>query len=277
MSAPRRRTIRNSQSGLTSLEVVLMGVLCAVVAVVTIDMAMVMWGYTFNDQACRDAARAAAAATNPDTGYRAAQAALEVHRADGAIVTDPICDRLANPNDFIFVDKPPDGMPYVQVTTRAQVHVPFAFDLWGKLSQFGNVKCAKTYLFPLLNLDFYPRPVVTGNREVEPDPPTAWQDSTPPTEGDPGDYTPPPPADTPPPSDPPLFTPMPEGGEAGPPAGTSFPPPAEPPPPPPPPAGGGEGDGGGGDPGSGDPGDDGGDGSQNSGGHGSHGGGNGNG
>lgn len=176
----RRRN--RSMTGMTSLEAALMGLLCFVFAAFSCCLLMLFWGYSFNDEACRDAARTAAASNDEATAYRMVQAALAAHRADGTFVSDPICDRFTHPSDFVF-SKDPETGPFVQVTTRCQISTPFSIGFFGKPFRPGKVDCARSYLFPLLAANYDPQKIVQPR--PRPTPPPTSQPPPPPQEPEP--------------------------------------------------------------------------------------------
>ena len=140
-----------SRTGMTSLEIALVVCTAIVLLGLTADLLIVIWGYALNDTAARDAARAAASTGDQQSGYSAALAAINVHRGDGYLVTNPQCDTTAHPLDFVYMPQPPDASPpYVTVTTRCRVNAPFSPTGFGAQFALGGIDFARSYTFPIL-------------------------------------------------------------------------------------------------------------------------------
>jgi hypothetical protein len=145
-------------NGMTALEVALVASLSVMFCIFAIDVWFFVWGYTLNDTAARDAARAAANAGDLTTAQRHIQGSLYRHRGFGA-VGNPTCDWQTNHDDFVFAKDPEDGIPYVRVTTRCTLTPPFPIYLFGQGWSAGPTELKRTYTFPLVVMPFRPRTV----------------------------------------------------------------------------------------------------------------------
>jgi hypothetical protein len=130
--------------------------LLAVVAVLCANVGIMSLASSMNDSACRDAARAAAQASNRTTAISMAQAALKAHSTDGYFVSQPTIDT----SDFVYEDysgSPPDNTsPYVQVTTSSTVRVPAPILFFGaKFGKDGTMTFNRTYTFPIVRTTLY--------------------------------------------------------------------------------------------------------------------------
>lgn len=128
-------------------------------ALVTIDMAFLLYGANINDKACRDACRAAAQANNAGTARQLADATISAQRLAGdtigqSIVTRPVITSLVY-QDFGAQRPPlgflrPDRSPFVQITTQCNSTLPFAPpSLLGNVIP-GSFTFRQTYTFPIV-------------------------------------------------------------------------------------------------------------------------------
>lgn len=146
------RTSGRTQSGSAFIELGMLSVVLVAIAILCLDIGIVAWGTSRNDEACHDACRAAADGTDHDDALNRAQAALVAHTADGFWMTTPKVDT----NSFVFQDyagKPPAGEgPYVTVTTTSQIKVPVPLSFLG--AKFGDTKinASKSFSFPLVKV-----------------------------------------------------------------------------------------------------------------------------
>lgn len=149
---------RNTASGHVLIELSMLSVLFVVFAVLAVDVCYLIMGSEVNDRACRDAARAAAAADNYTTSLQMARAAVIPHQADGTYVSSPQVDSIA----FVYEDfagSPPENTsPYVSVTTRSTVRVPAPIIFLGSsIFSEGKMQFSKTYIFPIVKTQLYLR------------------------------------------------------------------------------------------------------------------------
>ena len=153
---PVRRPVRSGSSGHVLIELSMLSVLFVVIGVLCLDVGYLILGSEVNDRACRDAARAAAAADNYATSLQLAKAAVAPHAADGTYVTSPLVDTTA----FVYQDfngSPPTNVsPYVSVTTHCKVRVPAPILFLGTaFLSSGAMQFTKTYVFPIVKTQLY--------------------------------------------------------------------------------------------------------------------------
>jgi Flp pilus assembly protein TadG len=142
--------------GNTILELATISGLLVVVALLCADIGIVSMGAAMNDQACRDACRAAAQASNMTEATNMARASLKAHTADGYFVTTP----SITPGGLVYQDfggnAPPDTSPYVEVSTRNTVRIPAPVLFFGaKFGQGGTMNFTKKYTFPIVRTTLY--------------------------------------------------------------------------------------------------------------------------
>lgn len=120
-------------------------------AVLAMHMCVSMYGAFFNDQACRDAARAAAQGENITQATRQAQAVLKSHQINNGYLSSPVLKLPIVYNDF-GGSPPPQTSPYVQLTTSTTVTPPFqAMTFFNAgLLQDGKIVFTQTYTFPIV-------------------------------------------------------------------------------------------------------------------------------
>lgn len=111
---------------------------------------------SINDRACRNAARAAADASNRDASLTRAQAVLAASRTTGALYGPVSLDT----SKFVFEDfdgtPPPNTEPYISVTTVMPCVIPAPISILGNkvgISQTANF--TRTYKFPIVKLKLY--------------------------------------------------------------------------------------------------------------------------
>jgi hypothetical protein len=150
------RSRRVSCKGHILIELAMLSVLFVVMGVLCLDVGYLILGSELNDRACRDAARAAAAADNYTTSLQLAKAAVVPHAGDGFYVTSPQVDTAA----FLYQDfsgsPPANTSPYVSVTTHCNIHVPAPiFFLGTSFLSSGSMQFTKTYVFPIVKTQLY--------------------------------------------------------------------------------------------------------------------------
>lgn len=111
---------------------------------------------SINDRACRDAARAAADASDFATALKKAQAVMVSHSTSGPLYGPAKLDV----SKFVFEDyigtPPPNALPYVSVTTVMPCVIPAPIRLFSE--QIGDkqtVNFTRTYRFPIIKLKLY--------------------------------------------------------------------------------------------------------------------------
>ncbi len=135
------------------------GVAAGMITVMTLlctNISLLIMAASVNDKACRDAARAAAQASNYTGALKAARAALKGHPTDGYFVSTPVM----NDSDLVYEDfggnPPPDTSPFVSVTTTTVVRIPAPFLMYG--AQFGaggTQTFRRMYTFPIVKTTLY--------------------------------------------------------------------------------------------------------------------------
>ncbi len=142
--------------GHSIIELAMLSVLFSIFAVFALDIGFVLLGSQMNDEACRDAARAAAQGSDYINSIRLARAALASHKPDGYYVTQPTLDAGA----FVYEDftgsPPPDTSPYVKVTTTTSVRIPApVFFIGASFGKDGTMQFSKSYTFPIVKTTLY--------------------------------------------------------------------------------------------------------------------------
>lgn len=230
-----------------SIELSVIALLVVFTALASFDIAIAAWGFSLADLAARDALRAACSTSTATAGLRAAQFTCLTHPGDGYWVTTPALaggavytDQYGNSSaeDFTYQPNPaqeplppqgngPAGAPWVQVTARCNILLPFKLGYFGTQSNGSKICYSRTYSGPILGVAYRPvSSIALGSA-----PPSF---SVPPSTGSPPSTASPsePQQPTPPTYQyPPLEPTIPPP----PPVGAIPPPPPSPPPPPPPP------------------------------------------
>ena len=142
--------------GNTIIELATISSLLVVVALFCANIGIISMGAALNDQACRDACRAAAQGSNLTEATNMAKASLKAHVADGYFITTP----AMVPGMLVYQDfagsPPPDTSPYVEVSTSNTVKIPAPVLFFGaKFGQGGTMKFTKKYSFPIVRTTLY--------------------------------------------------------------------------------------------------------------------------
>jgi hypothetical protein len=209
-----------------------------VACAIGLDLFFVVFGFTRLDSAARDAARAAGATGDPNTGLQAARYAAKAYKTDGYFVTQPTVGpevavlisppdplnlnyiggppydpgvTVQSPLDYQFIanpnyTNPATGAPFVIVTTRCSVRVPVPINIFGAQINNGTIAYARSYTFPILGVTY--KPTVPPATPPPPGPPPAPPAPAPPPAPPPPPGPPPPPYTAPPP----ITTPSPNSG-----------------------------------------------------------------
>lgn len=147
----RRRNYRR-QKGHLMFELPFASFFIILIALITANLSLLLWGINFNDRACRDAARSAAQGSDYDTALKLAKASMKAHRADGFMIGQP----QISVGDFVFEDfggsAPADNSPYVKVKTTTSVRIPAPILLLGlaPTSSNGMMTATCIYCFPIV-------------------------------------------------------------------------------------------------------------------------------
>jgi Flp pilus assembly protein TadG len=165
-SGMKRRSRKRSHRGAVSFMEIAMGSFLLLICVFFgLDAYVWMQAYMINDMACRDAARAAAAA-QPQTSTTtlaawqqaatdAANAQLRLHINNGPYISNPQLVNI-NWNDYNQVYPPPPQTPNVTVTTSIDFNLPAPIFFMGNMVMQGGggqkLTFRRTYVFPIINL-----------------------------------------------------------------------------------------------------------------------------
>ncbi|MBX9771273.1 MAG: hypothetical protein K2X29_07870 [Candidatus Obscuribacterales bacterium] len=146
----RRRNYRGAKGHLM-FELPFASFFMILIALITANLSLILWGINFNDRACRDAARSAAQGSDYETALKLAKAALKAHRADGFMIEQP----QISVGDFVYEDfggtAPADISPYVRVKTTTRVRIPAPILLLGLApASNGFMDSTCIYSFPIV-------------------------------------------------------------------------------------------------------------------------------
>jgi hypothetical protein len=129
----------------------------AVVTILCADIGIICLANSTNDQACRDACRAAAQGSDYGTALKLANAAIKQHKISSPYFGAPTIDM----GEFEYQDfggsPPPDTSPYVRVATSMTVRVPAPVNFAGAkfYPDDGTTKVRKLYEFPIVKTQLY--------------------------------------------------------------------------------------------------------------------------
>lgn len=154
---------RNSTPGSTRIctgqaiaELALACLLAIPICILGSCLVVVLMAISINDSACRDAARAAAQASDSATSLALAQTSIVAHQSSG-VMYGPVSLDAAK---FIYQDfagNPPANVsPYVQVTTKIPCVIPAPIPMIsGAIGMPNAVTFNRTYRFPIVKLKLY--------------------------------------------------------------------------------------------------------------------------
>ncbi len=146
--------MKRKKTGSSVIELAMCSAVIAVITVVCVDLAIVVFGTSVHDRACREATRAASKGSTKTTAIALAQAALAAGQTDGSYVSQPsFTDSDMTFNDFGGSPKP-DELPTVTLTTHSQIKLPADINFFtASLGvQNGKFDSAVKYVFPLTNI-----------------------------------------------------------------------------------------------------------------------------
>ncbi len=156
MKTSNRRQNSRSNRGHLIIELSMITFLIVVVSVLCANIGIVSLATSLNDAACRDAARAAAQASNATAALKLAQAAIKAHSTDGYYVTIPTVDTSSFEYQDYAGNPPANTSPYVKVTTTSQVRIPAPILFFGaQFSKSGKLTFTRTYNFPIVKTQLY--------------------------------------------------------------------------------------------------------------------------
>jgi hypothetical protein len=152
---------RRANSGHGMIELACVSLLLVIASLIAADIGIIMLADSTNERAARDAARAAASASDPPSGLLMAQAAAATHGVASPFISKP----TVLPASYVYQDfagtPPPDTSPYVEVTTEISVKLPAPlFFVQAKLdmsSSTGRMVLRKRYHFPIIKTKLYLR------------------------------------------------------------------------------------------------------------------------
>jgi hypothetical protein len=153
----RTRFLRRSRRGNHVVELACVLIAFAIVAVLCVDIGIVCLAASTNDQACRDACRAAAQGSDYASSLRLAQASLRSHAVNSPYFGTPTLDI----SEFEYQDfggsPPPNTSPYVKVATSMTVRVPAPVNFAGArfYPDDGTTQVRKMYEFPIVKTQLY--------------------------------------------------------------------------------------------------------------------------
>ncbi len=138
---------RNSKA-FSLAEVAVSAFLVMVLAVLSINIAILVFACSVNDKACRDAVRAAAQQPNAAKARVFALASIKNHKTDGFFLSQIQLTNF-NYNDFNG-NPPPVGLcPLVQVTTSVNVTLPAPVIFFGA-SLTNKITFSQIYTSPII-------------------------------------------------------------------------------------------------------------------------------
>ena len=156
--SPRGRLTQRKQSGVGGfIELFAFALFIIVLALLGLDICMAIFGASINDNACRDATRAATSADNKPKALNMAKTALKAHPTDGRFITQPSLVSLEYQD---WNGSPPtDTSPYVSVTTETTVSVPAPIFFFGAtFIKDGKAQFFQKYTFPIVKAKFIKYP-----------------------------------------------------------------------------------------------------------------------
>ncbi len=154
---PNHGNYRNTGSAFIEISVAFLVMI--ILTGLGLDLTLITLGMFLNDQACRDAARAAAQQNNSASALTAAQTQLKVHATDGIFISQPILVSQTSPN-FVYNDyagsPPANQSSYVTVTTSVNIKIPAPI-LFGSAVYVaaGNIQFIRRYTYPIIRMKFY--------------------------------------------------------------------------------------------------------------------------
>ena len=158
------KTKMRSTKGHSAIELATICIIFVVVTVLCLDIGVMILASGSNERACRDAARAAANATDSASALQAAQAACASHAQQGGYFASP---PTVDTSNFLYQDfaatqgvpPQPNTSPFVSVTTQVTVTIPAPIVFMG-LVKFGGpgnntMNFRKTYVFPIVRAPLF--------------------------------------------------------------------------------------------------------------------------
>jgi hypothetical protein len=143
--------------GAHTVELACVLIVFAVVTVLCADIGIICLASSTNDQACRDACRAAAQGSDYSSALRLANAAMKAHKLSSPYFGTPTLDMAEFQYNDFGGNPPPDTSPYVRVATFMTVKVPAPVNFAGAkfYPDDGTTKVRKLYEFPIVKTQLY--------------------------------------------------------------------------------------------------------------------------
>jgi hypothetical protein len=151
------RLDRRTSRGAHTVELACVLIVFAIVTVLSVDIGIVCLANSTNDQACRDACRAAAQGKDYATALKLAQAAIKSHAIQSPYFGTPTLDMAEFQYNDFGGDPPPNTSPYVRLATYMTVKVPAPVNFAGAKFYPGNgqTQVRKEYEFPIVKTQLY--------------------------------------------------------------------------------------------------------------------------
>jgi hypothetical protein len=139
--------------GMTFIEIAATSFLAVLFTLLGVDVCLLLFGCYVNDATCRDAARAAAQASDSAKGLAFATAAVKARVTDGHFVSQPIL----TPGGFVYQDfggqPPANDTPYVTATTKVTVTLPVPITFFSA-TFINSMDFTQTYTFPIVRTKY---------------------------------------------------------------------------------------------------------------------------
>jgi hypothetical protein len=135
------------------IEIAATSFLAVLFTLLGVDVCLLLFGAYVNDAACRDAARAAAGASDSAKGQAFALAAVQARVTDGIFIGKPTLVQ----GGFIYQDfggsPPANETPYVTATTKVTVKLPVPITFFSA-TFIDKMDFTQTYTFPIVKTKF---------------------------------------------------------------------------------------------------------------------------
>jgi hypothetical protein len=142
-----------SPRAMSFMEIAATSFLAVLFVLLGVDICLLLFGCYINDAACRDAARAAAQASDSAKGNAYAVAAVKARVTDGNFISQPTLVQ----GGFVYQDfggQPPvNDTPYVTATTKVTVTLPVPIAFFSA-TFINKMDFTQTYTFPLVRTKY---------------------------------------------------------------------------------------------------------------------------
>lgn len=147
--SPASPPLPRAARGSSFIEIAASVFLVVIVAALGVDVVLLIFGASVNDSACRDAARAAAQASDYGKSLSLAKASVNNHRTDGYMISQPVITNF-DYHDYLPGTPPPNETPYVLVATRVTVRLPAPLFFFGAQFTNGTMQFIQSYAYPII-------------------------------------------------------------------------------------------------------------------------------